>query len=167
MWLLWPEVAPHSRDLSGEMQAESFEIPRRSLIVVPGTAFAYACHSLLAGSSEAESEAPSISEKNKPSLHIVCLPSFVHLEVQHMEVRPERRPSYGTSWALSSAPCPCDRRGTATAIPRERVSHSARWCRDDAGANGTQVGRGEATESITLGERRSTCSERSNLSSCC
>jgi hypothetical protein len=36
------------------------------------------------------------------------------------------------------------------------------WCRDDAGANGTQVRRGEATESLALGERRSTCSERSN-----
>jgi hypothetical protein len=36
------------------------------------------------------------------------------------------------------------------------------WCRDDVGANGTQVERGEATESIALGERRSTCFERSN-----
>jgi hypothetical protein len=59
--------------------------------MVSGIAFAYACHSLLAGSSEAESEAPSISEKNKPSLHIVSLPSFVHIEVQHMEVRPARK----------------------------------------------------------------------------
>ena len=49
MWPLWPEVAPHSKDLPGDMQAESCEISERSLIVVPGIAFAQGYQSAFAG----------------------------------------------------------------------------------------------------------------------
>jgi hypothetical protein len=48
MWPLWPETAPHFRDLSGEMQAESLGITKQSLVVEPGIDFAQGCHSLLA-----------------------------------------------------------------------------------------------------------------------
>jgi hypothetical protein len=48
MWPLWPEVAPHYRNLFGQMQAESFEISKRSPPVTPGTAFAQSSHGHMA-----------------------------------------------------------------------------------------------------------------------